>query len=139
MKTAFTLAILLSFPAALSAQQRNLGRIDFPASANGEVQEHFIKGVLLLHNFEYDDAREEYQAAIRLNPNFAMAYWGEALTETHQVWVEQDVKAGKAALEKLGPTREARLAKAQTEREMDYLSAVELLYGEGSKIERDQA
>lgn len=65
-----------------------------------------------------------------------MAYWGEALTETHQVWVEQDVKAGRAALEKLGTTREARLAKTPTEREKDYLSAAELLYGEGDKAER---
>jgi hypothetical protein len=63
-----------------------------------------------------------------------MAYWGEALTETHQVWVEQDVKAGRAALEKLGTTREARLAKAPTEREKDYLSAAELLYGEATRL-----
>jgi hypothetical protein len=43
MKTVFTLAILLSLPGALSAQQRNLGHIDFPTSAKGEVQEILSK------------------------------------------------------------------------------------------------
>jgi hypothetical protein len=130
---------LLGAATCLAAQAGNLGRVDFPTSAGGEVQEHFIKGVLLLHNFEYDDAREEFAEAARLEPGFAMAYWGEALTSTHQVWVEQDAEQGRAALLKLAPTREARLAKAPTQREKDYLSAVELLYGEGGKVARDQA
>jgi hypothetical protein len=137
--TGFCLGVLLSLTAGSYAQPANLGHVDFPTSGKGEAQEHFIRGVLLLHNFEYDDAREEFQAASKLQPDFAMAYWGEALTQTHQVWVEQDASAGRAALEKLGPTRAARLAKAPTQREKDYLSAVELLYGDGDKISRDQA
>ena len=122
--TVFCLGVLLSLTVGSYAQPANLGHVDFPTSGKGEAQEHFIRGVLLLHNFEYDDAREEFQAASKLQADFAMAYWGEALTQTHQVWVEQDASAGRAALEKLGPTRQARLAKAPTQREKDYLSAV---------------
>jgi hypothetical protein len=121
------------------AQQSNLGHIDFPTSGSKAAQEHFVKGVLLLHSFEYSDSREEFQAASKLEPGFAMAYWGEALTYTHSVWVEQDVVSGRAALQRLAPTPEARAAKAPTQREKDYLHAVETLYGTGDKVSRDIA
>jgi hypothetical protein len=132
-------ALLLCLSTAGGVQKRTLGHIDFPTSASGEAQEHFVQGVLLLHSFEYADAREEFQAASKIDPAFAMAYWGEALTFTHPVWVEQDESAGRAVLARLGPTREARLAKAPTQREKDYLSAVEILYGDGDKVARDAA
>lgn len=134
-RKAFALAI---FAGTLMAQApRQLGHIDFPTSGSAEVQSHFIQGVLLLHSFEYDDSREEFQAARKIAPDFAMAYWGEALTHTHPVWVEQDLKSAREALSRLAPTAEARIAKAPTEREKDYLRAVEILYGEGTKVERD--
>ena len=120
-------------------QQANLGRIDFPTSGSKEAQKHFVQGVLLLHSFEYEDAKEEFQAASKLEPGFAMAYWGEALTYTHPIWVEQDAAAGRAVLQRLAPTPEARAAKAPTQREKDYLHAVDLLYGEGGKEARDIA
>jgi tetratricopeptide (TPR) repeat protein len=53
--------------------------------------------------------------------------------------VEQDAPAGRAALQRLGPTPEARSAKAPTQREKDYLHAVEILYGDGDKVSRDLA
>ena len=66
-----------------------------------------------------------------------MAFWGEAMTYTHPVWIQQDLAAARAVLARLGATPEARLAKAKTERERDYLRAVEILYGDGTKEERD--
>ena len=133
------LAVLAALSLSAPAQQTNLGHIDFPTSGSKEAQRHFIQGVLLLHSFEYGDSRDEFQAAAKLDPGFAMAYWGEALTYTHQVWVEQDAPAARAALQRLASTPEARSAKAPTQREKDYLQAVELLYGEGDKISRDLA
>jgi tetratricopeptide (TPR) repeat protein len=121
------------------SQQTGLGHIDFPTSGSPEAQHHFVQGVLWLHSFEYADAREEFQAASKLQPSFAMAYWGEALTYTHPVWVQQDVPAARAALARLAPTPETRLALAPTEREKDYLRAVEILYGSGDKVARDIA
>ena len=66
-----------------------------------------------------------------------MAYWGEAMTFNHPVWMQQDLKAGRDALNKLALTPPARRAKAKTEREKGYFDALELLYGDGSKEERD--
>jgi tetratricopeptide (TPR) repeat protein len=116
-----------------------LGTIDFRVSATGEALDHFLRGVLLLHSFQYDDAAAAFREAQAVDPGFAMAYWGEAMTYTHPVWNEQDAAAARAALGRLAPTREARLAGAPTERERAWLEAVEILYGEGGKEARDTA
>jgi tetratricopeptide (TPR) repeat protein len=118
---------------------QELGVIDFPTSGNAAAQPLFIKGVLLLHSFEYDDAREAFVAAEKADPAFAMAYWGEAMTFNHPVWQQTSPDLAKAALAKLAPSADARRAKAQTEKEKDWIAAVEKLYGPGEKLERDLA
>jgi tetratricopeptide (TPR) repeat protein len=117
-----------------------LGRIEFPTSAGAEAQEHFLRGVLWLHSFEYPDARAAFRRAREAEPGFALAAWGEAMTHNHPIWVQVDVEAGREALETLGKTREERLAAAPAERERAYLAAIEELYfGAGDKEERDRA
>lgn len=117
-----------------------LGRLDFPTSGGEAAQAHFLRGVLWLHSFEYSDAREEFQRAWEIEPGFAMAAWGEAMTLNHPIWVRVNVEAGRAALERLGATREERLAAAPTERERGFLAAVEeIFFGAGDKAERDRA
>ena len=135
------LALLLLAPlAAVPAPAQDLGTTTFPNSGAAEAQEPFLRGILLLHSFEYEDAREAFQDARRLDPSFAMAAWGEAMTHNHPVWMQQDTEAARAALNALAPTLEGRLAKAKTEREQAYLHAAEtLFFGDGSKEERDDA
>ena len=127
-------------PSASAAQTiPELGTLTFPTSTKSvDAQTEFVRGMLLLHLFEYDRARSAFEAAEKIDPGFAMAYWGEAMTATHPVWNQQDVDAGRAALAKLGATPQARAAKAGTAREKGFLAAVEKLYGEGSKQQRDQ-
>jgi tetratricopeptide (TPR) repeat protein len=115
-----------------------LGTLSFPASATVPAAQHaFIRGVLLLHVFECPNAAAAFLQAERLEPGFALAYWGEAMTYTHPVWNQQDLVAGRAALAKLGATAAARAAKAPTAREKGYLHAAEILYGDGPKARRD--
>ena len=114
-----------------------LGTTHFPNSGAPGAQKDFLRGVLLLHSFEYSAARRSFQAAEREDPGFAMAYWGEALTFNHTLWGEQDLEAARAALAKLGATPAERAAKAPTARERAYLASVEQLYGEGDKERRD--
>ena len=116
-----------------------LGSAAFPTSTKSAAAQHaFLRGLLLLHLFEYPRARMEFEKAEELDPGFAMANWGEAMTYNHPVWDQVDVAAGRAALEKLGATPEARAAKAGTAREKGYLEALEILYwGKRTKMERD--
>jgi tetratricopeptide (TPR) repeat protein len=139
-RRSLSLAALLGSLAAGAAAARadDLGRIDFPTSGSAEAQSHFLRGALLLHSFEFDDAAEEFRAAQKAQPGFAMAYWGEAMTFNHPLWMERDADAARKALERLAPTPELRLAKAPTERERMYLSAVEALYGKGDKAANDR-
>ncbi len=112
------------------AQTTDLGQIDFPTSGSAEAQLHFLRGVLLLHSFEYDDAGEAFREAQKVQPDFAMAYWGEAMTYNHPIWNQEDVEAARKALARLAPTADERRAKARTAREKDFIRCVEVLYGE---------
>jgi tetratricopeptide (TPR) repeat protein len=120
-------------------EQTEIGRVDFPTSGRADAQKHFIRGLLWFYNFGYEDAIEEFRDAQRLDPDFAMAYWGEALSYNRPLWFVQDRDAARAALSRLGLSPEARAAKARTPRERAYLQAVETLYGEGGKEARDSA
>jgi tetratricopeptide (TPR) repeat protein len=145
LRAAALAAVLALISPVVSAQE--LGSIDFPTSGSPAAQPLFIKGVLLMHSFEYDDAREAFVEAQKADPAFAMAYWGEAMTYNHAVWQRTSPDLAKAALAKLAPTLDGRRAKAQTEKEKDWLGAVERLYGSGdastslsaSKLARDLA
>ena len=110
-----------------------LGRIDFPTSGSPSAQEHFLRGVAALHSFWYEEALEAFQAATKVEPGFALGYWGEALAHNHPLWNEQDAEAARRTLAKI--PADAKL----TARESAYLNAVKALYGEGDKHARDLA
>ncbi|HLF30132.1 MAG TPA: hypothetical protein VI566_03785 [Xanthomonadales bacterium] len=119
---------------------RVLGTIHFPTgAASAEAQEAFIRGMLLLHLFEYDFARAEFLQAQEIESGFAMAYWGEAMSYNHPVWDEQDQAAGRAALAKLGASPQERQVAASQPVEKAFLQAIDELYGSGTKAERDRA
>jgi len=138
-----TVLILLFFSTHVEAQDNLLGKIEFPNSGAESAQADFIEGVKFLHNFEYADAARAFRRAQEEDPEFAMAYWGEAMTHNHPIWMEQDHDAAMEILNRLGETLEERQDMAGTQREMDYLMTLETLYGntpesEGkSKEERD--
>lgn len=136
LAAAFVIVPTLAFGAAPLLAQ-GVGEVSFANSGAAGAQPAFLRGLALLHNFEYEDAADSFRQAQKLDPGFAMAYWGEAMTHTHPVWMQQDLEAARAALAKLAPAAAERAAKAPTERERDYLHAVEVLYGEGSKEQRD--
>jgi hypothetical protein len=135
--TAIVLAVSTAAPTARQAAPP-VGVVSFANSGKPAAQPAFLRGLALLHDFEYDRAAAEFRQAEAADPGFAMAYWGEAMTHNHPVWMEQDLPAARAALSRLAASPEARAAKAGTARERAYLGAVEILYGDGSKEDRDQ-
>jgi len=128
----------LHLSCAAASTTQSVGETSFENSGAPAAQAEFARGLAQLHNFEYDDAAAHFRQAQAIDAAFAMAYWGEAMTKNHPVWHEQDREAGREALKRLGTTADDRAAKAKTDREKLYLRAVEILYGDGTKANRDQ-
>jgi tetratricopeptide (TPR) repeat protein len=116
-----------------------LGTIDFPTSAKPAAQALFLTGTKALYNFEFDLAGDAFQQAQKADPNFALAYWGEAMSYNHPLWAEQDLAKARRVLERLAPTSAARAAKAPAGKERDLVEAIDVLFGAGDKLARDIA
>src|SRR5215510_4919832 len=106
-----------------SAQLDKLGTVDFPTSGSAQAQAHFLRGVAALHSFWYEVALEEFRESTRIEPDFMMGYWGEAMAHNHPIWGDpQETEAGREAIEKIRDTPKL------TPRERDWLNAVKVLY-----------
>src|SRR2546430_9653560 len=126
------LTFIALFFAVTAFAQNDAGEVSFANSGAAEAQPAFLHGLALLHDFEYEDAAQSFRAAQKIDPSFAMAYWGEAMTFTHPVWFQQHAAAAQAVLQRL-----ERLGSPKTDPQRDYIRAVNVLYGSGTKDERD--
>ncbi len=137
---AFAVALVVASPVvpAALAEESDLGTVEFPNSGSEAAQEAFQRGVAALHSFWYEEAAEAFRNAQEIDPDFALAYWGEAISHNHPLWSEQDISAAREVLGRFGANRAERRAKTPTERERLYLDTVEVLYGPGDKFERDE-
>src|SRR5256712_12266999 len=133
-KRPFLLVVLVAALAAnVSAQNSQLGKVEFPTSGSQKAQAHFLRGLAALHSFWYQEALEAFREATTIEPDFMMGYWGEAMAHNHPLWSEQDTAAARQVLARIKETPKL------TARERAYLGAVRLLYGEGDKRARDEA
>ncbi|MCU1283576.1 MAG: uncharacterized protein JWM53_7122, partial [bacterium] len=130
MRPILALALLASTTPAFAKPHAStapaaLGHVDFPVTGGEVARRHFVRGLLALHSFWYEEARDEFRQATRAQPDFAMGYWGEALTFFHPIWGEEDVAAETRALDAAPPHPEV------TQRELGYLHAARALVGDG--------
>jgi len=141
MKRLLMFAAVFALPiSAISAEMEDIGTIDFPTSGSPEAQKHFLQGVAILHSFGWKQAKQQFQKAQEIDPDFAMAYWGESLTYNHPLISEWDPDTPKEVLGKLGATTEERVASAHTEKEKGFIRAVDaLFFGDGDTMERRTA
>jgi tetratricopeptide (TPR) repeat protein len=133
--------ILTAFLTSCSTNQKTNNEtkdLQFNVAGKVEAMPSFQNGLRLLHNFEYVDAAEAFIEAQRIDPKFTMAYWGEAMTYNHTVWALLDIDKARGALNKLGKTKDERVAKASSQLEKDFITSIEILYGEGTKQEREK-
>jgi tetratricopeptide (TPR) repeat protein len=127
-------ALLLIFGASsFNAQTSQLGKVDFPTSGSPQAQAHFLRGLAALHSFWYEEALEAFRESTKIEPDFMMGYWGEAMAYNHPLWTEQDTPAARQVIAKIKDTVKV------SPREHAYLNAVKLLYGDGDKRARDAA
>tara|TARA_R110002049_G_scaffold44064_5_gene129196 strand:+ start:4946 stop:6520 length:1575 start_codon:yes stop_codon:yes gene_type:complete len=132
----FFLIILLLYACKKEASKTEyLGVVNLTVNGHADAIPQFEKGLLLLHSFEYQDAREAFLKARDIDPNMAMSYWGEAMTYNHSLWRNQNYKDGFAAIEKIKEIKEINNLSSI---EKDLLNAVEILYQpKTSKKDRD--
>ena len=129
-----SIAFIISMLApGVSAQQSQLGRVVFPTSGSEKAQVHFMRGLAALHSFWFEEAVDEFRESTKIDPEFVMGYWGEAMAYNHPLWAEQDTEAARKTLAKIKDTSKT------TARERAYVDAVRILYGEGDKLTRDKA
>jgi tetratricopeptide (TPR) repeat protein len=109
-----------------------LGHVDFPNSCKAEAQPALLKGLALLHSFQYMSSESAFAAAADLDATCAMAQWGKAMALYHQLWdfpghhTLQEGLANAAAAEKLSAT--------VTPRERGYIAAAVAFYRDDEKL-----
>jgi hypothetical protein len=114
--------------------QGQLGTVHFPVSCSANSQKEFEKGVALLHSFWYEESEKAFVDIEKQDPKCAMAYWGEAMSLWHQLWNQPDAKVIARASTEL---KKADKAKANTDRERDYIHAAEAFYSNSKKADHE--
>jgi tetratricopeptide (TPR) repeat protein len=127
------LAVVLIFSCThVFAQSERLGEVNFPVSCNPEAQKLFQRAAALYHSFDWPRVTKAFQAVLEADPQCAMAWWGIALATQDNPFVwpisAKQVEDGWAAIEK------AKAIGAKTQRERDYIAALELFYKDGNTV-----
>jgi len=132
---------LFLFPPSVLAHDHvdlsDVGDVYLDNTGAPEAQQAFLHGLAQLHNFEFGFAADDFREAQRIDPEFALAYWGEAMTHNHPLWMQQNRDAALEILNKYAPSPAARQARASTELARDLFAAMDVLYGSGTKQARD--
>jgi hypothetical protein len=105
---------------------KEFGSVGFETSCSEKVKKEFDLAITLLHSFEYDEAEKVFAKVIDKEPECAMAYWGVAMCNYHQVWPSPP---SQAELEK--GAKAITIAQSLTQkskRETDYINAIASFY-----------
>src|SRR5882762_155228 len=138
-----TLAILPSLAFPLLAEDeghhheeltdQQLGTVRFPVSCAASVRKPFERGVALLHSFWYEEAEREFGQIANHDPKCAMAQWGLAMSQWHQLWNHPDAATSKKGRAEI---KQARGLHAGTARERDYIDAMKAFYSRKGSFDR---
>ena len=104
-----------------------LGKVSFPVSCAPASQKSFERGVALLHSFGYEDAEQQFVEITKTDPGCAMAHWGIAMSQYHQIWERPDSKAMERGHDEIAT---AQKIGAKTPREQAYIAAIALFYND---------
>lgn len=107
-----------------------LGTVSFAVSCGQQVQSPFNRGVALLHDFWYAEARPQFERIASADPGCAMAHWGIAMSVFHQIWDRPDDDAMKLGWEEI---EKAQALPASAPRDRDYIAALSVFYKPGSE------
>ena len=127
---------LLASTFATAAWAQGLGRVHFETSCTPQAQEKFDRGLAMVHSFFYPDSVQAFTEAAAADPQCAIAYWGIAISHRPNPMIlpltPADLKNGLEAVEK------GKAIGAKTERERDWLLAIEPYYKDYDKVDQTQ-
>ena len=136
LRNAFLAAVLVLSCTHVFAQGERLGEVNFPVSCNPEAQKLFHRAAALYHSFDWPRVTKAFQAVLEADPQCGMAWWGIALATQDNPFVwpisAKQVADGWAAIEK------AKAVGAKTQRERDYIAALEAFYKNGDTVPHRQ-
>src|SRR6266852_2627586 len=129
----FTVAVLANAFVTMAGAQE-LGRVHFQTSCTPQAQEKFDRGLAMVHSFFYPDSVQAFTEAANADPQCAIAYWGIAISHRPNPLIlplaAAVLKNGWEAAEK------GKAIGAKTERERDWLAAIELYYRDHDKVDQ---
>ena len=129
----FALAALASAIATPTPAQE-LGRVHFETSCTPQAQEKFDRALAMVHSFVYPDSVQAFAEAAAADPQCAIAHWGIAISSRPNPLV---LPLTAAALKKgLEAVEKGKAIGAKTERERDWLAAIELYYKDYDKADQ---
>ncbi len=105
-----------------------LGTVNFEVSCSASVRTPFNRGVALLHDFWYDEAKRQFERIARMDPTCAMAHWGVAMSIFHQIWDRPDEETMAQGWSEM---RKAGAPGAKTARERAYVAALSAFFKPG--------
>lgn len=123
----------MAAPAAPPAEQ--LGKVSFTVSCAAPMQAPFNRGVALLHDFWYDEARPQFERIAKNDPQCAMAHWGVAMSLFHQIWERPDTQTTARAWREM---QAARAHPAKTAREREYVAALSRFFEPGTRTYQER-
>jgi hypothetical protein len=129
----FAIALLTS-AFAMTAWAQELGRVHFQTSCTPQAQEKFDRGLAMVHSFVYPDSVAAFTEVAAADPQCAIAYWGIAISHRPNPLIlplaAAVLKNGLEAVEK------GKAIGAKTDRERDWLAAIELYYKDYDKVDQ---
>ena len=109
-----------------------LGRVTFQTSCSPQAHAVFIRGMTLLHSFEYPQAEAAFNEAAALDATCSIAHWGVAMSLYHPLWAppsKAELERARAALAK------AEASPPKSQRERDYVAAIASFYRDSDKLD----
>ena len=135
MLFSLALAALLASPGSAPQEAHHagghdkIGTVKFSTSCTEAAQPAFLRGMALLHSFEFGPAIDSFNAAATADASCGIAHWGIALSRWGNPFAAgikppPVLQAGRAAIEK------AKAVGAKTDRERAFIDAAGRLYAD---------
>jgi tetratricopeptide (TPR) repeat protein len=118
---------------SLGGKSGVLGTMNFPVSCTPEAQKHFNRAALLLYSYYWVPTEKALSEVLEADPACVMAYWAAAVAKMDNPYASPPTP--KALEESWRIIQKAKAIGAKTERERDYIDAIEVFYKDYDKLD----